>query len=599
MMASARVLTLERLPIRRSDNWQDDAWGFYDGVGELRYAVTYVANALSRVRLVAATPGTPSNPTPTPIVAVDDVAVDLVARLAGGAIGQSGMLAAFGTLLTVPGISYLVGERTAQGETWNVYSADVIRDEGGIYKLQTDDASGWRELAPDSLVVQVWRPHRRYPWQPDSAVRGVLGTLEELDLLNKRIKADAISRLAGAGVLTVPAEAEFPTINRDGAVIEGIDALAEQLLEYFTTPIANRDSAAAVVPYLLKLPHAFVDGFKHFTFSTPFDEKLLDLREAAIKRLATGLDLPVEAVLGLGDTNHWSAWQISDEAIELHIDPLMETICEGLTTGYLAPSLAAAGSMPDEAVVWYDDSQLRTPPDQSGKAVEMYDRGELSGEAMRRESNFAETDRPEPAELRRQVIVKLALTRPDLIPTVLPYLDQLDNPVATLPPAAPQPGPSGPTAPGTPPPTPQGPIGAPNAPAAPTTGGPPAPSGPTAPPASARLPDALLAACDGLIIRALERAGNKLRARSPSRRLPSDCEAEQAHCCADPAVVASANMDDLLAGAWDRLPEVCDRYGQAHLPMRRWIDGYTRSLIASGQPHSYEMLSAAWGYSAV
>lgn len=101
-----------------------------------------------------------------------------------------------------------------------------------------------------------------------------------------------------------------------------------------------------------------------------------------------------------------------------------------------------------------------------------------------------------------------------------------------------------------------------------------------------------------LVVRALERAGQKLR-RKAGMNGDDDCAPEHAHTCVPQAVLASCNMDDLLKGAWDRLPEVCERYGQGHLPMRKWLDGYTRSLVASGQPHSYEMLASAWGYSTV
>lgn len=601
-MASALVLSTERLPIRPPEAWQDDAWDFYDSIGELRYAVTYIANALSRVKLVAATPGTPSNPTPTPIVdEPDHPAVRAVARLAGGSVGQAGMLGAFGVLLTVPGIAYLVGELNPDTgiETWNVYSHDVLRQEGGSgspYRLQDGDSS-WRELDPESLVVQVWRPSRRFPWMPDSPVHGVLPTLRELQLLNARIIADATSRLAGAGILFMPSEAEFPPVTRaDGTVIAGSEAFTEAVMEMIIRPIGDRESAAAVVPFIVRLPGELCDKPRHLTFVTAFDERLLEHRDAAIRRLAVGLDLPVETTLGLGDSNHWSAWQISDEAIDLHIDPLMETICEGLTTGYLAPTLMAQpveGEKPIEpnsAVIWYDDSDLRTPPDQSGKAVEMYDRGEFKGDSMRRESGFTEGDKPSVAEIRQQIVLHTLLTRPDLMPTVEPWLDRIGD-TGLLPGVSPP-------ATGAPPPAPEGPIGAPGPAEAPSIG-PPAPGGPTVPAASARLPDALLAACDGLIVRALERAGTKLRQKAHLNGADPGCPPEDAHTCVPSTVVASANLDELLAHAWDRVPAVCLRYGQDPTDLGRWLNSYARMLIASGQPYTFDGLSQAWGYSTV
>lgn len=605
LLASARVISTERLPVRIPENWQDDAWRYYETVGELRYAVTYIANGLSRVRLVAARPGTPSNPVPQPITDPEDPAVQAVAALAGGAVGQAGMLSAFGVLLTVPGIGYLVGEPTPSGETWNVYSPEVLRSEGGLYKLQDDDAS-WRDLAPDSLVVQVWRPDRRRPWMPDSPVHGVLSTLQELELLNQRIIADATSRLAGAGVFVMPTEAEFPPVTRaDGSVISGAESFTEALMEMMMRPIGDRESAAAVVPFTVRIPGEYCGAPRLITFATPFDERLLELRDSAIRRLAVGMDLPVESTLGLGDVNHWSAWQISDEAVDLHVDPLMETVCEGITTGYLAPTLMAENEDPTAAVVWYDDSALRTPADQSAKAVEMYDRGEVKGDSMRRESGFTEGDKPTIPELRQQIVVHTLLTRPDLMPNVAPYLDRLSETGLTPGPAPTPPAPAGPGGPG--PAVPAGP-GSPAPSGGPPPGGPgtpppprpavPTPSGPTPPPASARLPDALLAACDVLVGRALERAGARLDRSGALDRCPEGAVmAGRAHTCIDRTVLASANLDLLLDHAWDRLPEIAVRYEQNPEDMVRFCDNYTRSLLATGTEHTFEVLCAAWGYS--
>ena len=168
MVAAARILTERHLPVRKLDNWQEEAWAFYDEVGELRYGITYLANAMSRCQLLAAAPGTPDNPAPQPLNT--GPAVEVLARLAGGRVGQTQMLAGFGVCLGVPGIAYLVGEPTEEGETWTVYAPDVIRstgagqvtaegDAGAQYQVMFDD-NRWRDLPAESLVVQCWRPNR-------------------------------------------------------------------------------------------------------------------------------------------------------------------------------------------------------------------------------------------------------------------------------------------------------------------------------------------------------------------------------------------------------------------------------------------------------
>jgi hypothetical protein len=50
-------------------------------------------------------------------------------------------------------------------------------------------------------------------------------------------------------------------------------------------------------------------------------------------------------------------------------------------------------------IAWYDTSELTAQPDKSAAAVLLYDRLELSGEALRRDSGFDESDAPTDEEL--------------------------------------------------------------------------------------------------------------------------------------------------------------------------------------------------------
>src|SRR5690606_37995192 len=48
----------------------------------------------------------------------------------------------------------------------------------------------------------------------------------------------------------------------------------------------------------------------------------------------------------------------------------------------------------DDTVVWYDDSHMIVRPNRGTDAQAIYDKGELSGEALRRENGFDENDAP-------------------------------------------------------------------------------------------------------------------------------------------------------------------------------------------------------------
>ena len=440
-------------------DWQERAWEYYDTVGEFRFGISWQANALSRVNLVAARPPATVGDEPVAIDPLDPEitpaekrAIELVQVIAGGASGQGQLLHEFGQHLGVAGFGWLVAEPDLEDQdadeyqTWNVLSQDTVRiterpNQDPIIEIKTGASKGgssdaWRKVHPNALVVKVWRKHPRRPWEPDAPVRAVLSILEQLDLLSAHITASGRSRLAGAGILKIPSEAEFPPPppkEGDDPSTEpqdGFDYFVENLTEMMTVPIQNRDSAAAIVPLVVTIPGEWADKMDHVTFATPFDEKVTELQGEAIKRLALGLDMPPEVLTGMSGVNHWTAWQVEETAITLHVEPNAETVCNGLTEGWLRIALDAEGLDPDTAIVWYDTGDLTTPPDKSGSATLAYDRLQLSEGSYRRELGFNEEDKPTDEEFKQRVLLDAAKGAPTLAPTMLAAAGILDPVVA-------------------------------------------------------------------------------------------------------------------------------------------------------------------------
>jgi hypothetical protein len=123
-----------------------------------------------------------------------------------------------------------------------------------------------------------------------------------------------------------------------------------------------------------------------------------------------------------------------------------------------------------------------------------------------------------------------------------------------------------------------------------------APDGPPAeapgPPARAATVDpALVAAADGLVHRALEKAGNRLRQRL--RRATSaapDVPAVRLHLACNATAVVDA--DQLLVGAWDRVPEVAEHLGVDAELLRAELDTYVRQLLRTRHAHTWALLEA-------
>jgi len=419
--------------IRHTDTWQEEAWGFYDDLGEFRYGVEWVSAMLSRVRLYAAKlePGADE-----PVRQEAGTAVDLMTVLGGGVAGQASLMSGMGTQLAVPGEGYLVGETVNGVEKWAVRSIDEVRAARGRFEVVDESTSNngikWRSLGSDSLVTRVFRPHKRWHYRADSPARAARGKMRELELINRYIMAQFLSRLASAGVILFPDEVTFPTKEE---FADAADPFVAEWIDIAATAIQNPGTASAVVPLPIKVPAEYVDKIKHIDFTLQLDEKILDKRESAIKGLATMLNMPAEVLLGMGDVNHWGQWMLEESALKTHIAPEAEIICQAMTTGYLQPRLKASG-VEDWArwVVWYDMSELTLRPDRSGNAFDAYDRMEINGTALRRETGFDESDKPSDDELKEQALKVIIKTLPSGAGSALSTL--IGEPVSITPVAA-------------------------------------------------------------------------------------------------------------------------------------------------------------------
>lgn len=607
LVASARVLSpngLRKLP--ENAPWQDEAWHYYDTQPEVRFGVGWLANALSRCRVMAAHRGEAGDEPAAiveqlddgeqggvvdvePLSAIEQAAFDLMQQLAGGTTGQSQMLADFGVHLSVPGRGYLVGEPGGSEDglvkapdTWQVVSSDelgLVQIAGGKrYTLKEgEEKRDVRILSADALAVQVWRPHRRWHYQADSPMRASLGVLRDVELLSQHIKASATSRLAGAGLLVLPKSLTFPVSDKER---NPTSSFMVELLDAMITPLSDPGAPSAVVPLPIQVPDDLVDKIHHLKFSTPFDDHVLELRTDAIKRFAAGMDLPAEIVLGLADSNHWTAWQIDESALKLHVEPMLEAICDGLTVGYLRPALqvlAAQGAFAaaeiDDLIVWYDTSELTVRPDRSADAVLVYDRQGINVQALRRETGFDEADAPDEDELKRALLIDLVKGAPSLAPLILPALGiEVEFPSDV----EPLPSPNG-------------------APVLPSTGDDAPADGPPEQPDDAAAEAALVAACDALVWRALERGGAKLGTAAQRFGVQATCTSWcDMHTCV-PEELRVANVDTMLTGAWDRVPVIADRYDVDPHSLSSVLDDFTRALVLAGRPYDVDELTDALG----
>lgn len=464
--ASSEVRAPQSNLLRSTDAWQAEAWTYYDTLGEFNYAVSWLSAMLSRVRLYAAelVPGQDE-----PVRLTDGPAVDVMNRLAGGVSGQTALMASLAVQLAVPGEGYLIGETLRGAEQWTVRSVDEVQARNKQWRVRDElspNSDQWRDVV-NGHVVRIWRPHKRWFHLADSSARSARSTMRELELVNRHILAQYLSRLASAGIWFLPNEVDFP-VREEFADMP--NPIMSEVVELARLAIAEPGTASAVIPLLMQMPGEWIKDManSHVDFTLKIDEKIIEKRDSAIKRLATQVNIPAEVLLGMGDVNHWGAWQIEEGALKTTIAPDAELIAQALTSSYLQPRLSASGENDvSRFVVWYDMSELTMRPDRSDDAVLLYDRQELNGEALRRETGFDEADKPTGADLLDQSLKLIMRVLPDAALTALKELtgQDLGSPAVRSPasaaappaePAAAPPAETGPPNGGTPPAVPDG-----------------------------------------------------------------------------------------------------------------------------------------------
>jgi hypothetical protein len=578
----------------------------YRSNGELRFGVGWLSAAMSRVNLIPAKPPQNAGDEPQPLdIGTAEApgadwdlreAAQLVVDIAGGPVGQGQLLAGVTVHMMVPGLCYIlatVDESTDTFSTWSVLSQDEVRAQQGatsatgepVFERQVGPDE-WQTIPDADILIKVWRQDRQYSWLPDSPVRSVLDSLDEIKLCTDHIHATGQQRLTGAGLLIIPSEVQFPPPPPlpDGSLDprSPLEGFVDSLIDVAEVARQDQSSAAARIPIPITVPGEWADGVRHVTFGTPFDTMVLDIRASAIRRFALGVELPPEVVMGMGDVNHWGARQIEEAAITLQIEPMAELPCHALTIGYLKPALQALGRDPDEIIVWYDTSDLRARPDRTPAATDAYRMRALSRAAYLRETGLSEEDAPDDDEWERRVLEDIAVANGALAPQALRLLGiEVEDPAPAVvaPPVEDEAESDEDDAP---------PVG--DAPPRDT------------PPDDGDAPEtqqaaALLAACDGLVVRALEKAGARLRSAAGKGQAGGAASV----ACPDPALFhtqvdatrAGVALDTLLAGSWDRARLVAGRFGLAPDELTDVLNTYARALIATGHAHDYDRLADA------
>lgn len=548
--------------------WQKDAWRLYDITGQHRFIANWVGSSVSRCRLYVAEVDESGE-------AGAEAEDQEVAALAAGPLGagpaKDEALRLLGINLFVPGEAYIVAEsggRDDGEDQWWVVSGRQIRRVGDQVTVKRSQLQGGGRLnfrEGTDLLIRCWTPHPADTDEPDSPTRSAIPDLREIEAIRKREFAELDSRLAGAGLLPLPDGIDFPRGDNDPPGIEGF---TQTLMRAMSTSLQNRASAEALVPIMFTVPGEYLDKIKLVTFWSELSSQLLPLREAAVKSLAQSLDVPPEVLLGLGQTNHWSAWAISEEAITTQINPILSRIADALTIGYLRSALEALGKDPDGFVYAFDTAPLSVRPNRVADALNYYNAGLLSEQAAITAGAFTTEDLPDDEERLKRLVFKAVEGAPSLLhDPIIRNLLGLPDPMDTPEPVVEDTG--------------QGelPPGEQSDPQSPPEQKPQSEDSPG--------PAALVAVSNMAIRRALALAGGRLVPHRQRDRWP-DTPRFQLHTRHGP--VDPARVEELLRGAWDDLPAAADDLRVDPHELRLVLHGLCTELLGRGMAYEPWML---------
>lgn len=407
---------------RLSQPWQDTVFTYYHTVPECWYAAQYYARSLSMVRVFAARKNDQGEVNELP---AGDPASKLLARIQDPGGGTSQLFAAYGRLRFLIGEGFLICTREPGVERWEFLSPRELRvyqdnktyvrvrapgldpeeldelSEDELAKLAEDLQEG-PQTSPSKLnrneaaVWRLWNRDPEYSWWADAPTRAVLDLFEELLLLQLAVRARAKSRLAGAGILLLAQELDFGSPDgADAPEDPQVSPFMARLQKAMVTPIKDPGTAMAVVPLVATIPAEMMENaaklIKIHDPKETYPEE--GLRQECIRRIATGLDMPQEILLGMADVNHWGSWQIDETSYKTHIRPVIQQLCSDLTSSYLRPSAELEEIEGWESLlVGYDAAELVNHPDRGKDAKDLREFGGISLESLREATGFNDSD---------------------------------------------------------------------------------------------------------------------------------------------------------------------------------------------------------------
>ncbi len=286
---------------------------------------------------------------------------------------------------------------------WEIVAVTELQKNGDDWKVRHDN-DVFIDLDPDDPVIRMWNPDpekRREAWSPFMVM---LPILAEVEWATRSIFTQIRSRLINAGVWFTPDNLTFAPPPPD-AVEGGEEAIAGMneaelfMMSLAASSMEMLDSDEVAFPTVVQADPAALEAVsqdKLIKFWSELDETVISVRDTALRRFAVGMDLKSEQVMspvmmgksseGGGGANHWGEWAIQEQTITDHIEPALDQFAGVLTDAVVRQAVDGTTK-----IVAYDSTKMRIRQDRSKEALEWYDRGVLKADVALREGGFDPT----------------------------------------------------------------------------------------------------------------------------------------------------------------------------------------------------------------
>lgn len=299
---------------------QKRAWGFYGypgspnlPVGEVRYVVGWLADQMTRLEWDVLIDGSEKwtvdlNAEGTP----QENRLPVISTTRPD--GEEDVTAASAELLELIGWD----DQNVRAVTTNLFvggEGDYIK-EGDRWRVLSVVENKRKEIREDAdeVIPFIW-PHPADPKKPDAPLFSVLELLDELEWLNLQARTQSKQRVMFSGILATADELEGP----DGASFWDV---------WNNTLSARTNNPDDMSPVRLSGPigtgtgpNVIKDGLNWIMPPFGYDQTIDRRVIAGIQRLAYGLPIPPEILLGMQAQSRATAFQVEENAYRAHIEP--------------------------------------------------------------------------------------------------------------------------------------------------------------------------------------------------------------------------------------------------------------------------------------